>query len=79
MQIMHTPQTSLNYRRDIDGLRSFAILHIISNLVRVCWTSGVLVGLDILFAISGALHLKVGRNLFLANSHRLLFSKETQR
>jgi peptidoglycan/LPS O-acetylase OafA/YrhL len=51
----NTPNVSLRYRADIDGLRAFAVLAVIAFHVGFNGTSGGFVGVDIFFVISGYL------------------------
>lgn len=55
MQSTLIPHMPTNYRRDIDGLRSFAILPVILFHAGANWMPGGFVGVDIFFVISGYL------------------------
>src|SRR5262245_23601423 len=58
---------TLDYRRDIDGLRAIAILSVISFHVFPEWVTGGFVGVDIFFVICGYLITSILLKGFAAN------------
>jgi peptidoglycan/LPS O-acetylase OafA/YrhL len=71
----------LNYRSDIDGLRTIAVMLVIFNHVGLTFFSGGFVGVDVFFVISGFLITSIIYPLIAANkfSFRWFISRRIKR